>query len=156
LPWEDLHATYPTRYAEGQNVADLGNVANETRRRSSPRVTGTEQSGRSCKMHETPGEIGKFQAPLPLESVETRTSIARMGSSVYLKLRDGRVVPLLSGADERAALAMKGHLDSWMASGHTLSVANAHGQVDDITPRSVRAIEIVEEPSSGSAGSNVE
>jgi hypothetical protein len=51
---------------------------------------------------------------------------------------------------------MKGHLDTWMASGHTLSVANAHGQVDDITPRSVQAIEVVEEPPNGNADLNVE
>ncbi len=69
-----------------------------------------------------------------------------MGSSVYLKLKNGRMVSLLSGADKRAALAMKDHLDTWVTRGQTLSVANANGQVDEVTPRSVQAIEVVDEP----------
>ena len=91
-------------------------------------------------------EISRSPRSCLLSLAYPRVSYLCMGSSVYLKLRNGRVVPLLSGAEKRAALSMKDHLDSWVTDGQTLSVTNAHGRVEDITPRSVEAIEIVEEP----------
>ncbi|HEX3134079.1 MAG TPA: hypothetical protein VHX44_10920 [Planctomycetota bacterium] len=70
-----------------------------------------------------------------------------MGSSVYLKLKNGRTVSLLTDADKAKADAMKSELDKWVQRGQTLSVTHASGTVEDVTPHGVHVIEVVETPS---------
>jgi hypothetical protein len=67
-----------------------------------------------------------------------------MGSSVYLKMKDGRRVPMLADTDRQAADALKADLERWVQQGQTLSVTHASGEVEDLTPRGVQAIEVVE------------
>jgi hypothetical protein len=69
-----------------------------------------------------------------------------MSTSVYLKLTDGRSLPLKEGAQQAVAAIIKEHFERWIKAGMTLSVANAHGEVEEITPRRVLAIEVVEMP----------
>jgi hypothetical protein len=69
-----------------------------------------------------------------------------MGTSVFLRLSDGRRVSLLDNADRHAADAMKAHLEKWVKSGHTVNVTHASGQVEEITPSGVLTIELVDVP----------
>lgn len=69
-----------------------------------------------------------------------------MGSSVYLKLKDGRKVSLLSDADKEKAEAMKARLEERVRRGETLVVVHPTGTVEDVTPRGVQLIEVVETP----------
>jgi hypothetical protein len=69
-----------------------------------------------------------------------------MGTSVYLKLKDGRSLPLKEGADSASAAVVKAHFEEWLRNGITLSVTDAQGKVEDITPRRVVAIEMIDTP----------
>jgi hypothetical protein len=69
-----------------------------------------------------------------------------MGSSVYLRLKDGRLVSMLNDVDPRAAQALKENLDKWVKAGQTLSVTHATGKVEDLTPTGVQTVEVVEAP----------
>lgn len=71
---------------------------------------------------------------------------APMGTSIFLMLKDGRKVSLLTDADQAKAGAMKAELDKWVRGGQTLSVTHASGTVEDVTPLGVRLIEVVETP----------
>jgi hypothetical protein len=67
-----------------------------------------------------------------------------MGTSVYLKLKDGRKVSMLTNAEPAAAEAMTAELHKWLRTGQTLAVTHATGSVEDVTPRGVALIEVVE------------
>lgn len=67
-----------------------------------------------------------------------------MGTSVYLKLKDGRTVSLLTNAERAAAEAMRAELHKWLDTGQTLAVTHASGSVEDVTPRGVELIELVD------------
>ena len=67
-----------------------------------------------------------------------------MGSTVYLKLKNGRLVSMLDNAERGAAETMKRHLDRWVEDGQTLSITHANGSVEELTPTGVQLIEITE------------
>jgi hypothetical protein len=69
-----------------------------------------------------------------------------MGTSVYIRLKDGRSLPLKEGADSASAAVLKAHFEEWLRNGITLSVTDAQGRVEDITPRRVVAIEAIDDP----------
>lgn len=69
-----------------------------------------------------------------------------MGSSVFLRFKDGRGVSLLENAAKPTAIAMKKHLDRWVKDGQTLHITHSNGSAEEITPRGVQMIEIVEHP----------
>jgi hypothetical protein len=81
-----------------------------------------------------------------LTSGEKRDGAAPMGSSVYLKLKDGRKVSLLANADKEKADALKARLEERVQHGETLVVIHPSGAVEDVTPRGVQLIEVVETP----------
>jgi hypothetical protein len=66
-----------------------------------------------------------------------------MSTSVFLKLKDGRAIPFGSSGDAVAAARMKSDLEDWLEHGSTLTVANAKGELEDITPRRVVAIDVI-------------
>jgi len=69
-----------------------------------------------------------------------------MGSSVYLKLKSGRLVSVLDNADKSAAEAMKAKLNAWVTSGQKFALTRANGHVEELTPTGVQAIEVVDLP----------
>lgn len=79
-----------------------------------------------------------------MTSVKIGHGPAPMGSSVYLKLKDGRKVSLLADADKEKADALKVRLEQRVQHGETLVVIHPSGAVEDVTPRGVQLIEVVE------------
>lgn len=71
---------------------------------------------------------------------------ARASTSVILRLKDGRSIALKEETERAAAIFIKAHFEQWLRDGMTLSVANAQGRVEEITPRHVMAIEAVDYP----------
>ena len=69
-----------------------------------------------------------------------------MASSVFIRLADGRVVPLSESEQTLSAQELKAHLEQWLRNGQRITVATGNGHVEEITPTSVRVIEIVRKP----------
>ncbi len=70
-----------------------------------------------------------------------------MGSSVYMRLKSGRLVSIRDDVDQRVAEALTVDLRKWLETGQTLSVAHASGMIEELTPKGVQAIEVAEVPS---------
>lgn len=66
-----------------------------------------------------------------------------MGTKVILRLKDGRSLQLGRASDPAAADQVRADVQRWLDASVTLSVANAKGQLEDITPRSVISVETV-------------
>jgi hypothetical protein len=66
-----------------------------------------------------------------------------MGTKVILRLKDGRSLQLGRASDSTAAARVKADIERWLDAAVTLSVANAKGEIEDITPRSVISVETV-------------
>ena len=75
-----------------------------------------------------------------------------MATSVFLKLRDGRVVRFGRAHDAAGAEKVKADVEHWIAAGITLSVGSAQGLIEEVTPHSVELVELVVErtPANGS------
>jgi hypothetical protein len=69
-----------------------------------------------------------------------------MGTSVYLKMKDGRLITVLEDADDLAARNFKDKLDRWVQTGESISLMHQSGSVDEITPRGVLAVEMQQGP----------
>ena len=81
-----------------------------------------------------------------LHQPRKQRSFTLVSTSVFLRLKDGRSIALKEEAEQAAALQVKAHFEQWLVDGMTLSVANGKGAVEDITPTSVVAIDVVELP----------
>jgi hypothetical protein len=100
-------------------------------------------SGGRCALHETP-VLYDIVPVLSLSCGKKGHRPACMGSSVFLQLKDGRKVSLLSDADKEKADAMQARLEERIRRGETLVVVHATGTVEDITPHGVQLIEVAE------------
>ena len=69
-----------------------------------------------------------------------------MGTTVYIQLRDGRRVRFGRATDAASAAKVKDVVAGWVRDGMLLSLANAHGGVDDVLPRSVASVDLADEP----------
>lgn len=69
-----------------------------------------------------------------------------MGSSVFVRLKDGSRVSLLADAEPPQADALRRSLDRWVRDGQVLSITHATGCVEDVSPQTVEAIEVVTSP----------
>lgn len=66
-----------------------------------------------------------------------------MGSSVFVRLKDGSRVVLLADVAPTQADALRRSLDRWVRDGQALAVAHATGSVEDVSPQAIEAIEVV-------------
>ena len=69
-----------------------------------------------------------------------------MATTVVLRLRDGRRVLFHRTRDPGKAERWKSDLEQWIEAGMTVSIANARGELEDLVPSTISAIEIVDEP----------
>jgi hypothetical protein len=69
-----------------------------------------------------------------------------MSTSVFLKLKDGRALPLREKISDSIAAGITACFERWIQRGMTLSIADAHGQVEDIPSQRVLCLETVREP----------
>jgi hypothetical protein len=69
-----------------------------------------------------------------------------MATAVFLRLRDGRTVRFGHARDAASAAKVKNDVETWVSAGITLSVANARGTIEDVTPSSVEIVELCSEP----------
>lgn len=67
-----------------------------------------------------------------------------MHTVICLRLRDGRSIPFGSAQERDSAELMRVNLLGWLAKGSTLTIANAKGELEDITPHRVLAIDLVD------------
>jgi hypothetical protein len=81
-----------------------------------------------------------------LTSLASREKGRPMGSSVFIRLKNGRTVSLLENAEKAAAEQMRAKLHRWVHTGQGLHITHLSGGIEDVTPSGVEAIEIVETP----------
>jgi hypothetical protein len=81
---------------------------------------------------------------IPFSRLMSRHKLACMGTSVYLKLKDGSSFPIGADHEKDEAERVKAELEQWLTSGTTLTIANAKGQLEEVTPRRVLAIDLIE------------
>jgi hypothetical protein len=67
-----------------------------------------------------------------------------MSTTIHLKLRDGRIVPVGCDHEKIEAERLKAELEQWLVSGTTLTITNARGQLEEVTPRGVARIELID------------
>jgi hypothetical protein len=67
-----------------------------------------------------------------------------MSTSIFLKLKDGTTLPIGTDHEKDEAERVKAELEHWLTSGTTLTITNAKGQLEEVTPRRVQAIDLVE------------
>ncbi len=67
-----------------------------------------------------------------------------MSTVIYLKLKDGRILPVGSDHDKNEAERLMAELEQWLTNGTTLTLANARGQLEEVTPRRVATIGFIE------------
>jgi hypothetical protein len=69
-----------------------------------------------------------------------------MGTSVYVKLRDGRCIVLNRNVPDQHAQGVKAAFDRWLQTRQTVNITTAHGTIEELTPSRVVAIEIGDRP----------
>jgi hypothetical protein len=68
-----------------------------------------------------------------------------VGTSVYLKLKDGSSVRIAKARDAAMADKIRLQVAQWLKAGTTISATNAHGGSVEITPTRVIAIDVTVE-----------
>ncbi len=68
-----------------------------------------------------------------------------MATTVILRHKDGRRIPIGTALNPEHAARVKADIERWLASTARMSLAMASGVVEDLTPRSVVAIEMIDE-----------
>jgi hypothetical protein len=76
-----------------------------------------------------------------------------MSTSVHLKLKDGRILHVGSDHEKDEAERVKSELEQWLTCGTTLTLTDAKGHLEEVTPRRVLAIDLVDNEDSTRPGS---
>jgi CheY-like chemotaxis protein len=104
-------------------------------------------TGLLAKHTPAPGSGQAAPADMPTTPRARKPASARIPApttSIFLKLDDGRCIALKEGAEPTAAAQLKTQLEQLIKGGMTLSVANVRGQIEDIVPTRVLAIDSVD------------
>lgn len=68
-----------------------------------------------------------------------------MGASIFLRLKNGKCVTLVDDEVRPVVDAVRANLDRWLRRGEALLIAHADGTIEEVTPREVESLEVVEE-----------
>jgi hypothetical protein len=76
-----------------------------------------------------------------------------MGTTIYIRLQDGRRVRFGRAPDVSAAERVMNVVAGWVREGMSLSLADAGGQLEEVLARTVQGFELTNEatPAQGSA-----
>lgn len=72
-------------------------------------------------------------------------AVLAMGASILLHLKNGKRVTLVDDEVRPIVDAVRANLDRWLRRGEALLIAHADGTIEEVTPREVEAVEVLEE-----------